>query len=352
MPATITESLGTNARDFSTMIAGEAALPADITSTDEIRILECFDDSTFTDNDFMFSGTVTDATRYIQLWAAVGERHTGTRATGVQLEPAAGQTMAAIRLQDDFIRVFYIEIDCQNHGNGASASGIQTDSVGSGATHYIGNCLIYDNNGGGNNNRGVDFNDNEVTAFVFGNVCINIDVAGYAFRRSVQITAYNNVAYKCALNSQQGFLHATTVNAPLLINNISLESGGNDFDTTGFSASSSHNTSSDGTAGQIGTHAIVDALDTTEFVNTGAGTEDVHLKSVDSLSANSGVTVASLGITPDILTDAEGNARGFGGVWDRGAFESSFLAKQINDKKESFVKDSFKKRSFRGGSFR
>lgn len=78
MPTTITETIGTSSRDFSTIGAWEAALPADLVSADQVRIGSCYNDSEFTgvfDTDALVTieGHTTDGTRYIELTAATGQ---------------------------------------------------------------------------------------------------------------------------------------------------------------------------------------------------------------------------------------------------------------------------------------
>lgn len=74
MPTTITKSIGTTGRDYSTIASFEAAIPADITASDEIWVGECYNDSEFlVTAAISFSGSTTDATRYIVLKTAAGQ---------------------------------------------------------------------------------------------------------------------------------------------------------------------------------------------------------------------------------------------------------------------------------------
>lgn len=74
MTTTVVHSIGTSARDYSTIAAWEAAAPADLTTVDEIWKGECYNDSEFvTTVTTMISGTTTDATRYKWLSAAAGQ---------------------------------------------------------------------------------------------------------------------------------------------------------------------------------------------------------------------------------------------------------------------------------------
>jgi len=76
MPTTITKSIGTSGRDYSTIQAWEDACPADLTAVDEIWRGECYNDSEFLSGGgalLLLDGITTDATRYIELTAASGQ---------------------------------------------------------------------------------------------------------------------------------------------------------------------------------------------------------------------------------------------------------------------------------------
>lgn len=75
MPTTVTKSIGTSSRDYSTLQAWEDATPADLTSSDQIWRGEAYNDSEFSDAGVLLDigGTTTDATRYVELTAAAGQ---------------------------------------------------------------------------------------------------------------------------------------------------------------------------------------------------------------------------------------------------------------------------------------
>lgn len=87
-----TSSIGTSARDYSTVQAWENACPADITAagTNETWKGECYNDSEFlvTSGDFLtVSGTTTDSTHYLWLTCAAGQSY----------KDAGGATSAPLR---------------------------------------------------------------------------------------------------------------------------------------------------------------------------------------------------------------------------------------------------------------
>lgn len=72
MPTAITKTIGTTGRQYSTIAGFEAAIPADIVSSDETWTGECYNDSEFSERPD-FAGATTDATHWIKLTAAAGQ---------------------------------------------------------------------------------------------------------------------------------------------------------------------------------------------------------------------------------------------------------------------------------------
>lgn len=72
MPITITKSVGTASRNYSTIQLFEDALPADLVAIDESWVAELYNDSEFT-GAVTVSGSTTDATRNIRFTTAAGQ---------------------------------------------------------------------------------------------------------------------------------------------------------------------------------------------------------------------------------------------------------------------------------------
>ena len=72
MATTVTSSIGTSSRDYSTLQAWEDACPANLVTADQIWRGEVYNDSEFT-GELNISGVTTDATRYIELTTAAGQ---------------------------------------------------------------------------------------------------------------------------------------------------------------------------------------------------------------------------------------------------------------------------------------
>jgi len=317
MATTVTKSIGTNARDFSTITAWEAAIPADIRAvgTDEIHQGECFNDSVFTDADFIIDGTTTSGGNYIELTVATGESHAGTRGTGVLLRPPVGQVEAAIRMEDNHVRLFMMEIDGVNVP--ITKALIAIDNIAVLNAYYIGNNLLYDNQGDAGS-HGINIVDTSVAIFVYGNIIINMDGIGAVSSALLNISS-NNTVYKCNQSSDAGGggykRVAGTVSS---LNDACLENDTADW--VGTFTVSENNMSSDATA--PGTLPIINADHTREFTVTTAGSEDVHPKNSlpEPQLINSGLALSMLNVFPDNDRDADGNMRGQAG-WDIGAYE-------------------------------
>lgn len=95
MPTTVTSSIGTASRDYSTLQAWEDACPANLVTDDKIWRGECYNDSEFLKASgtlLSVAGITCDATRYLELTAATGQSFldtawttTDTTTSGVRL---------------------------------------------------------------------------------------------------------------------------------------------------------------------------------------------------------------------------------------------------------------------------
>lgn len=92
MPTTVTHSIGTASRDYSTLQAWEDACPANLVSADQVWRGECYNDAEFTAG-VTIGGTTTDATRYIELTAATGQSfqdHATVRSNALTYDQSKG----------------------------------------------------------------------------------------------------------------------------------------------------------------------------------------------------------------------------------------------------------------------
>lgn len=150
MATTIIKSIGTSSRDYSTLQLWEDAIPADLTSTDEIWVGECYNDSEFTAG-VTISGHTVDATRYIELRCATGHswsRNGSVRSNAAFYNQSNGMGVnvnityaACVVVSTNYTRITGLQV--QNVDNSA-AIGIQVTSGTDNVT--IRDCIIYARN--------------------------------------------------------------------------------------------------------------------------------------------------------------------------------------------------------------
>lgn len=110
MPTTVTSTIGTTARDYSTIQAWENACPANLVTADQIWRGECYNDSEFTvaGTVLTIAGMTVDATRYLELTAAAGQsfvdhadkltnarKYDATKGVGLRCTSAFGNAISA-----------------------------------------------------------------------------------------------------------------------------------------------------------------------------------------------------------------------------------------------------------------
>lgn len=167
MPTTVTHSIGTSSRDYSTLQLWEDACPANLVTADQIWRGEAYNDSEFTGGAvtiLAISGETTDSTRYLELTCATGQSFqdnanvrtnalTYNQANGVGLRITANFG-ACIAISTPYTRISRIQVKNDflyglgNHGgiycNGAPSGVIIKDTLQYLKTeHATPNAFIY-----------------------------------------------------------------------------------------------------------------------------------------------------------------------------------------------------------------
>lgn len=324
--ADILDSIGTDTRDFSTMISWEASLSA---HTGDNVTGECYNDSTFPETGGLSLDDVTPTTTHLTV--ASGERHTGVAGTGARIVFAAAGM--PIEVTVDNINVTWLEVDMNGNdgfifsytefatgANNIFSQMILHDSTGTPAQRAISasagrstaqwnNIIIYDiacTHSGTNDCVGA-FNTNNRAACRFQNLTIhnvtNATGSGNAFGTSHDDDA-DNIVQNC------------------IITNTSTTSTGTaqDYELSAPSnAIMDHNMSSD--TSSSGTGSLDSGVANDIFVSTVGGSENLHLKSgaaIDPIDAGT-----DLGTTPtNVNIDIDGRDRDAElDTWDMGADE-------------------------------
>ena len=340
--ATVTKSIGTSSRDYSTITAWDADLDNTLVyiSGDD-AVGECYNDSTF-DESLVIDGGITIGLTSVTLTAATSERHDGTAGTGVQWSWTGGNLATLCQLgltTDSVVRVIeYIDFNGNNqnilrlvyHGN---------PNAGSCTTRYsIMRQLV-----------GVNYSTPVTLAIVsnrnnyfHNNILYNCDTTASSNYRSAVGLASNGAVgsqeiYNCTIHNiasqstsdiygAYGYQSHSDATGEILKNTIITSVNGNsprsacfDFQSGASQPPSyavySHNISSDSSA--TGTGSLTNKAAVDQFVSIVAGSEDLHLKSgSDAIGAGT-----DLGTTPNgVQYDIDGRDRDAeGDTWSIGA---------------------------------
>lgn len=146
MPTTVTKSIGTSSRDYSTIALWEDDTDnTSLVAADEIRVGECYNDSEFTSG-FTIAGATTDATRYRKLTAASGQSFydhankltnplTYDQTKGVGIKSTVNFATAFCLLSEDNSTVERLQMLGANSSGSNGVFSITTNSV-------VRNCII------------------------------------------------------------------------------------------------------------------------------------------------------------------------------------------------------------------
>lgn len=342
---TVTKTIGTASRDYSTITLWEADLDdSGIYSASDDAVGEMYNDSAFDESPTINGGgTIGLSSR--TLTVASADRHDGTEGTGARIvrtttvttgiysniinttfewfeyDANGNQHTSIIRVN----RPYNVVRNCISHGGTVPANstgmgiGITAESPFSANSHAYNN-IVYDF--GANTRcqpRGINWirADSQV-AYFYNNTVFNIysnanDLEAQGFfntNGSVNRTYKNNVA--CSVtNSGAGGAACFSIGSGTI----------------------SYCASSDSTA--TGTGSLTSIVTADQFVSTTGGSEDLHLKAgADCIDAG-----ADLGTTPtNVNIDIDGRDRDAeGDTWDIGADEYVVVAPSSNVKKYNGV---------------
>jgi len=343
--ATVTKTIGTASRDYSTITLWEADLDDDIPyDSGDDAVGDVFNDAAFDELPNLAKGG-TLGLNSTTLQAASGEEHDGTAGTGARIVPTSDGDVIDILITYKFF-IKHLEID----GSSIEAKkALDFPNVSSDANRpEIHRFLIHDIDNGTNvGTWAVDFRAagdmlntiiydilNEKASTSIGSRALGVFVDSSARILNLQNctihkVTQNNGTVSCgavAYDIDLGDTSNYTVQ-----NCIGTDTGGT---TTAFkddfqiaaSANEDHNLSSDTTA--AGTGSLTSKTSANQFVSTTDGSEDLHLKSgADAIDAGTDLGTTPTGVEIDIDLrdrDAEGD------TWDMGADE--FVAVAVADK--------------------
>jgi|LULG01.1.fsa_nt_gb hypothetical protein len=345
--ATVTKTIGTSSRNYSTITAWESDLnDAAIYSSSDDAVGECYKDSTFSEN-VTLRGTLTDLNS-ATLTVAADNKHTGTAGTGAILsgyirvtESTSGALIwnikwlevtgnsdysgAKIHAEDSIDSTkgpLYIEnmliYNADITENGTAGAGIRIGEMNG----HIANCFIYDishTNTGGDNIFGI----NKLlrgTYYVYNCSVQDIKKPGgtVAGTKAIGIgdDTYGGDKYLVGKNCLIGSLTGPTTSC-----------------LSSLHSSSDYNQSADSTAS--GSNSLTGKSAANQFVSTTTGSENLHLiESADAVDAG-----VDLGTTAN--TDIDNKDRNATDItWDIGADEWSLRSTTVTKKINSLGLDS------------
>jgi len=360
--ATVTKTIGTSSRDYSTISAWEADLSdASIYSNGDDAVGEMYADSTFTgatttiDGGTSIGGSSGQDLNSVKLTVAAASRHDGTAESGALLKPtsASGHGVGIIKIARDNFTIEWLDIsmDSLDSTNTNKAINIATGA----GDCTIRNMLIHDKGGNpGSSGPSVIasglslattnswyFLNNIIYSIVETNndsaVCINIR----SFVGDLYI--YNNTIYKIESNGGSKdavgmrFGDGSNIEANIKNNIVAgLDEGDvaaaywmDETPNSNRVLNSATNLSDDTTdAAKDAEDFDVNKNDSTAligktlaqiaFVSTSAGSEDLHI-TADSVCVDAGT---DLGTSGGVQTDINGRDRDSNGdTWDIGAHE-------------------------------
>ena len=361
--ATVTKTIGTSSRDYSTISAWEADLSdASIYSNGDDAVGEMYADSTFTGNTVTIDGGTSiggssgQDLNSVKLTVATASRHDGTAESGALLKPTSGSghSVGIIKIARDDFTIEWLDIsldsldstntnygirnnvgdniiirNCLLHdkyGNPGSTGprAIYCDRMSSGATFTVQNNIIYRWHETSNDTAVAVMTHNanpgsEGGAKIYNNTIYFVDSAGSSkhavgiyFAGGTADAVKNNIVaglYASGDSDHERAYQAAYYDLADVSNNLS--------DTT---------TSADWNAADMGdsygdsTALVGKSLAEIDFVSTVAGSEDLHLDT-GSVCLEAG---ADLGTTNGVNVDIDGLDRDATGVtWDIGADQKS-----------------------------
>lgn len=348
--ATVTKTIGTSSRDYSTITAWEADLDSSsmmggVYGSGDAAIGECYGDSDF-DEKVTIDGGVSIGLASVKLTVPEAQRHDGTEGSGVVIQYSGTSTPSFV-LKRSTLTVEWIEFDLSSAGSGV----LSCVNFGSNAhtNVFFKNNIIHDlvNQSGDVNGIYIYGTGNSSnTRHCLNNIIYNIkdsndSAFGIRFATSnYAANIYNNTVYfvETGGGSEDAYCISIEDTEAVVKNNIAARPVGGDnlcFGGSGFSgATTDYNLSTDSTA--TGTNSVTGEAYDDLFLSTGVGTEDLRLKAgADAIGAGVDLGTSPTGVNIDI----EGRDRDAqGDTWDIGADQtaaaSTALPKAMNTYKQ------------------
>ena len=319
--ATVTKSIGTTSRDYSTITLWEADLDDDTPyDAGDDAVGECYDDSAF-DEDLTINGGGTLVLASITLTVASGEEHDGTAGTGARIDHSTGagnfgtiiQWATAVTLTFSLLEV--------DGGENNSFIAVETTATTKVAT--LARLLIHSINPNFNSGSGalIDEHNFDGNAAIVNSIVYDIGDGVGTNIAGITLAAITDAPVKCLNNTchnadDNAFINQDAAKETIQ-NCIGTDSTADYSVSAPSKATMDHNLASDTTAS--GTGSLDSKSSANQFVSTTGGSEDLHLKTgADAIDAGTDLVTTPSGVEVDIDgrdRDAQGD------TWDMGAHE-------------------------------
>lgn len=342
--ATVTTSIGTSSRDYSTVTAWEADLDdTGVYSSGDDAVGEGYDDSEF-DEAVTFDGGTTVGLDSFHLTVASGERHDGTAGTGCRnIYSGSTTTVFGVTFDDATMSatVSWWEIATDSSNTNQIDDLLWIEPVNSSVYHTSHHNIVHRTYGSGWK-TGIYHSSSSGGFACFGNIVYDVqkttgsgsaDVEGlidsFENKNGKLCYIYNNTVFNTTNDGGgSGDCHGMTFSRDdddfYVKNNIVVGTNSDgsgtvkDFQEPGHSDwDADYNLSSDTTA--PGGNSLTSKAASDQFVSISAGSEDLHLKAgADAIDEGQDLGTTPSGVEIDIDgrdRDAEGD------TWDMGADE-------------------------------
>ena len=332
--ATVTKTIGTSSRDYSTIQAWEDDLDVGATySSGDDAVGECYNDSAFNET-VTINGGGTVGLNSITLTVASGERHDGTAGTGARIDASSTPKNIVVTTSVNPITIEWLEIDENTLEQSGSIEIIEGRNYSGEARYrYL---LIHH----------ADATVSTYGIYVEGSNSFAARCIVYAMDNSADFGAFNHAfhigdnmnnaggAYNCTAHditsghpspSNRGFRNdggGFDVMAPFVKNCLATNCDDACFHWGGSFQKGDYNCSSDATADDVEVttnSSVINVTTANQYVSTTGGSEDLHLKSgADAIDVAADLVNTPVGVKTDI---DEYDVDAGGDTWDMGADE-------------------------------
>jgi len=279
-----TDSIGVTARDYSTVEAWLADIPATLT---EEEVGECYNDGEFVPaSELTFSG-FTSGSFTIHLTAAAGESfvdHADAATNPLKYDQSKGVGIRSNLGFDDTLLInntngIFKFTRLQLKKDDVGGTNFCIASISSGHAIQIENCIsVYDDTAVANQLRGTEsYAVNSTFICTNSSVSVGLQLVGTINVRNITVALSGSTASGTGINITSGTDH--------IAKNVAVFGFSTDYDATGWDTTNSSHNASDGT-GNPGGNSQDSLTYADQFEDTGASTYDYRPVSTGSLDEN------------------------------------------------------------------